>query len=189
MACEPTGPEFKEGVGAVRHFPAMAGLITSVPPFGLVLLFSAFLVASDVLGVILIWSALRVGWRSLRAFWWPTMEGKIIHMEIERQGSDDEPMYQLKVGYSYTVDGLSYKGDCVEFLGVSTSNLRSQEELQQRLTAGPGVRVYYDPAQPGESCLVPGLSSTWWVFFLMAVFWESMSALLSYKFLPEFARG
>lgn len=81
---------------------------------------------------------------------WPSTEGRVTHSIIARGGETSG----LHFRYDFTVEGRDYTGERVSF--GSVRGRRVVEEYPQ----GAEVTVYYDPANPGESVLEPGLPLT-----------------------------
>lgn len=67
--------------------------------------------------------------------------------------------YEANVSYVYAVDGTRYESDDI-FPGAYTSSGsgRRTAEVATRFDAGESVTVYYDPANPDRSFLVPRYS-------------------------------
>ena len=53
-----------------------------------------------------LWSARR----STLAATWPTTPAKITSLEVHEKSDSDGSTYEVKVRYSYTVDGVAYQG-------------------------------------------------------------------------------
>lgn len=88
---------------------------------------------------------------------WPSTEGEILSSEVAFDPMSGRERAQLR--YRYTVDGKSYTGSRVTFNGDTLFSAGSGEARAaevQRSPAGQAVRVYYDPADPARSVLVPG---------------------------------
>jgi Protein of unknown function (DUF3592) len=93
---------------------------------------------------------------------WPWVEGEMLEARARaRNETGDQrgtPTHEwfTEVRYSYTVDGVAYTGKRLRAFG------RQHFDEQQALAeiapfqAGQRVRVYYDPAKPSSSVLIPG---------------------------------
>ena len=93
---------------------------------------------------------------------WPTVQGVVTRARVERQetrqrGGGYTYHYDADVRYRYAVGGRTYDSDTFVF-GVSHSfpdSAAAQAEVD-RYPPGRPVRVFYDPRDPAEGCLVPG---------------------------------
>ncbi len=74
--------------------------------------------------------------------------------------------YCLHVSYQYTVDGNAYNGDRVSYSTENSCNSWSKN-ADDDYPEGKEITVYYDPDNPSESVLEPGLSG---VDFFMCCF-------------------
>jgi hypothetical protein len=92
---------------------------------------------------------------------WPTTEGVITASHIDRSHRTstekgwrgDRYEYEVRVQYSYSVDGVGYTGNR---LRIRPDEYRSEERAQRELAeypVGQRVRVYYDPKAPERSLL------------------------------------
>lgn len=64
--------------------------------------------------------------------------------------------YGVKIVYHYTVNGQRYSGDKLRF-GQSSSSHKWAQGMVQRFAAGTHPPVYYNPADPAEAVLIPGI--------------------------------
>ena len=98
---------------------------------------------------------------------WPMVKGEVIRTDIvrERARNGGGSTYQAKVEYQYAIEGVTHYGSRVSFAGnVNTSNRGAAMKITDQYRKGTEVAVYYDPADPEESVLEPGLSA---MIFLM----------------------
>ena len=94
-------------------------------------------------------------------------EGKVVQTDVIRKSAEDHAgwTYRAKVEYQYTVEGTTYEGDRVSFAGrVSTNNEADALEVIATYREGSKVAVYYDPADPEEAVLEPGLTGMVFLF-------------------------
>lgn len=93
---------------------------------------------------------------------WPYVEGEMLQSRaFARNETGDQrgtPTHEwlTEVRYRYTVNGVDYVGKRLRAFGL---NHFTQESAMQELApfqAGQRVRVYYDPAKPASSVLIPG---------------------------------
>lgn len=94
---------------------------------------------------------------------WPSVRGTLHNVSIEKFGSTapvmSEQDHQLAAHYRYEVAGITYEGDRVSsWVIVASTNLRVllQRQLNRIQVYPPdGVDVYYNPARPAKSYLLP----------------------------------
>jgi hypothetical protein len=107
--------------------------------------------------------ALYKGYKSRN---WPEAEGLIVASEVEeewRSGKEGGHMiYKPTVCYRYVIQGRTFTGTCISpshhDAGMS---LRSwAANTCERYSAGSHHRVYYDPDNPADSVLEPGVIVT-----------------------------
>lgn len=98
---------------------------------------------------------------------WPSVYGELESSELRKvvyQGvvsdgvSDQASALVTDFRYRYTVDGESFVGSRVSFSDGVNKTTRSLKKLQQRYQAQDNVSVYYNPRNPGDSVLVPGVT-------------------------------
>jgi hypothetical protein len=90
---------------------------------------------------------------------WPTAEGVISSSEVshstDAEGGDS---YSPEVDYQYTVDGLPFSDSTIKFGENSYDRRRTAEEIAATYPVGRPVTVYYDPEEPDNAVLEPGVS-------------------------------
>lgn len=126
-----------------------------------------------------LWSARR----STQAASWPIVPAKITSLEVRDNSDGEDTTYEVKVQYTYTVDGVGYEGSRLAFGYARTSGREAHEEIHRRLREAKAVAVRYDPSDPSVSCLSYGLhrsiqillafGATWLLFVMgfTVLFW------------------
>ncbi|MCY1018207.1 DUF3592 domain-containing protein [Pyxidicoccus sp. MSG2] len=145
------------------------------------LLLSVLSTIAVILGVVglgvLVWGFLRMR-QTARTKNWPTTQGTIRSSTVtsreapslkqEESYDDDAPkpkpqvLYRPRVEYTYTVDGQSYTGTA---LGRDVVEVSSQQHAQThaaRYVPRAPVTVFYDPNDPGQALLEPGVQAASW---------------------------
>ncbi|WP_224248583.1 DUF3592 domain-containing protein [Hyalangium gracile] len=116
-------------------------------------------------GLALLVAGLRDAWRSARTRRWPTAPGTVVSAEElqhsrqmpEEAGGGSRIHYEARIHYEYSV-GRVHIGSTVVRLGpTETSNEAGVQSTLARYLPGQQVRVYYNPGDPTESVLEPGL--------------------------------
>lgn len=83
---------------------------------------------------------------------WPTTIGTILRSDVIY----DSEGYSPVVEYSYTVNGVAYRGDRVRTLLVQHSSKGPASAVARKFFAGATVVVYFDPNKPNSAVLEPG---------------------------------
>lgn len=116
-------------------------------------------------GVGLLFAGLRDAWRAARTKRWPTASGTVVSSEeLQHQrnlpaqsGGGTRIHYEARVHYEYSV-GRVHIGSTVIRLGpTESSNEAGVQSTLARYLPGQQVRVAYNPEDPTESVLEPGL--------------------------------
>jgi hypothetical protein len=99
-------------------------------------------------------------WRQLRAKGFSIVRGTITDSRVtEDTDSEGGRTYGVEVQYVYTVEEQPYTGDRLRY-GETSSNDRYAHTTVADLPIDKAVDVYYDPADPAESLLRPGLEGS-----------------------------
>lgn len=128
---------------------------------------SFYLVGFGVLGYG-VWAARR----STQVANWPTTQGNLANVALkENSDSDSGTNYEVKVEYTYTVDGQEYHGSRLAFGYGSSSNHQAQTEIYEKLKAAKSVDVRYDPVNPASSALSYGMHVSIRFVLAFAITW------------------
>lgn len=96
-------------------------------------------------------------YRQLRALTFPTTEGVVTRCEVTSKDDTDGPTYKLDLAYEYEVNGRRHTGTRYSYTEIST-NTQAWHRVAARMPLGARVPVAYDPADPAESLVRPGLT-------------------------------
>ncbi len=116
-------------------------------------------------GVGLLVAGLRDAWRAARTRSWPRAPGTVVSTEElqhqrqmpESAGGGTRIHYEARVHYEYNV-GRVHIGSTVVRLGpTETSNEQQVQATLARYLPGQTVQVAYNPRDPTDSVLEPGL--------------------------------
>ena len=101
--------------------------------------------------------------RKARASWdWERVPGQILTSGIEKvfDRMEDQKVSKVKILYSYSVNGRTYKSRQFR-LQRSDTNMRSfleAKRFNEKFASGNTVDVYVNPLDPADSVLEPGMS-------------------------------
>ncbi len=88
---------------------------------------------------------------------WPFVEGKIVSSAVYKSYSNKKYMYEAKISFTYYLNNTPHTGNKVSFNDYKASYSSRAEDVVSRYPQGSVVRVYYNPQNPNESVLEPGL--------------------------------
>ncbi len=122
--------------------------------------------------------------RQLRATTFPRTDGVITRSEIKTADDADGPSHRLNIAYNYTVGGQRYTGTRYSYseMGVNTT---AWHKIRDGLPVGSRVPVAYNPNDPAESMLRPGLTG----FHLMLVWFLTPFNLIMIGGWAYYVRG
>lgn len=107
----------------------------------------------------LAWRAWEIRQASPR---WPSVEGEVLQARAFARNENTEhrgtPTHEwlTEVRYRYTVNDVSYVGNRIRAFGLNHFDEASALQEIAPFQAGQRVKVYYDPAKPSSSVLIPG---------------------------------
>jgi hypothetical protein len=108
---------------------------------------------------------------------WPTARGEVLVSEVQSRMESTESsrgtgsrrkrttsttrVYWAELKYSYSVDGASFEGERVDYGMESRSSKRTRaDEIVALYPVGEEALVYYDPTDPSEAVLEPGVAGS-----------------------------
>ncbi len=116
---------------------------------------------------VLFWSALTLtfdvygGWgavRQLLATGYPHVPGRMLKCELKVHHGKGVS-YSVEMEYSYEVAGIAYHGTTYRH-GFGRSSRKFAEPLVQAFFPGQPVEVYFNPSDPSDAALQPGIGGT-----------------------------
>ena len=93
---------------------------------------------------------------------WPTVQGTIVSSAVDSRRSSTSQgrprtTFHADVRYKYAVGGAELVGDRVTVGDDTSTSSSDAREIVARYPAGSKVTVSYDPANPAQSVLEPGV--------------------------------
>jgi hypothetical protein len=118
---------------------------------------------------------------------WPSTTGRIVNLNLSSPWWDEESIgYHLRAEYTYTVESETYRSYRVSF-GHRT--YFSKKHASDQFPLGKEVEVYYNPENPANAVLEPGMKNLFmdWalIFLILAVTLVAMLVLVGYMIDPE----
>lgn len=88
---------------------------------------------------------------------WPTTDGVVRTAGVARSGRE------VPFAYDYVVGKIRYRGHRItpgqdRAIGIFNPDAADPQDVARRYPPGTAVTVYYDPADPDDSVLEPGVS-------------------------------
>lgn len=146
-----------ENISALTVEKKLFGLATGNRFMGLIFI----LVGLGICGFGL--SILNKGHSSLS---WPISEGTIVHSDIDKKWSSAKHesgrkiwrhKYSSDIHYTYKVKGNSYRANNIRLLKFWTSSKQEVENEVKKYPKWKKVKVYYNPNDPKDAMLEPGI--------------------------------
>lgn len=98
---------------------------------------------------------------------WPSVQGEVIESRVETRSSRKGRTYAPQVTYTYAVEGTHYSGTRQQ---ARNPIMNSPAEAQGYLQAYPvsaKLKVFYQPANPQNAVLKPGLVTSDYLIMLL----------------------
>ena len=127
-----------------------------------------------ITGAVILFFGVRQMQRANASQTWPSVPGVVTVAELGKQISNngnDSTSYRADISYDYVVDDTSYINSAIQFGQVSSSDPSVARAVLKRYEVGKRVDVYYNPANPAQAVLEPGMrGSTWFLPIFGAIF-------------------
>jgi hypothetical protein len=99
---------------------------------------------------------------------WPSTTGRIVNLNLSTPWWEEESVgYHLRAEYTYTVESEAYRSYRVSF---GHRSYFSKKNASDQFPLGKEVEVYYDPENPANAVLEPGMKnlfSDWALIFVI----------------------
>ncbi len=110
---------------------------------------------------------------------WPTVDGRVTRSEVtESTDADGGDSYSPEVTYEYQVNNRSYENSTIKFGENSYSSRRRAEEIAATYPVGQRVNVSYDPNEPGQSVLEPGVTGGSYIVLGIGALFVAVSLII-----------
>jgi len=129
-----------------------------------------FLLFLSMLGAWLIYSAIGTI-KALQTMGWPHTNGIVISTEVKRIPSSKGPSkFSPVITYTFKVDSVEYSSDRYSSTGARGSSQWANEVIDE-YWVNSAIKVFYNPRDPKESVIDPGLQSdNYWMTILSSFF-------------------
>lgn len=113
--------------------------------------------------------------RQAYALRFPATEGIILSSEVTRHEDSDGTTHGVAIRYAYSVGGREYEGDRYRYDTSTSSDSGWAHRAVNARPPGTKVKVYYNPANPENAVLSPGIQgSDLFLFTFMTPFNAAM---------------
>lgn len=141
-------------------------------------------------GLFVVWGAWFLGWRegwenyqlAQESVNWVevTVIATKTDVELVSTGSGDnrDNSYLPKVSYSFLVDGQVYRNDEIRLGGMAQNSRAEAEAVLAGYPLGQEMSAFYNPANPAQSVLEPGVHSNLRVSLLFSALFMLLGALI-----------
>ena len=109
---------------------------------------------------------------------WPTSNGIIVSSEMGQHRDDDGTTYSADIVYEYIVAEETISGGQIKFGTVNTSKPGDARRWLNQYPKGQEVTVYFDPEDPYESVLMPGVHKSTWFLPGFGIVFSSIGAIV-----------
>ena len=113
-----------------------------------------------LIGLVTLYMGVKDLGKAAESAQWPSVEGTILHSSLDVHHGDDSTTYSAEVMYTYEVEGTVYSSNRLKFGYARTGNPSDAQKIVNSYPIDSQVIVYFDPAQPEESVLVPGRTAS-----------------------------
>jgi hypothetical protein len=119
-----------------------------------------------VFGIFIMIAGIRNRKKAEESTSWPSVQGTIIKAWVETQEHEDDDGSKTithfpRWEYEFAVSGNTYTGGNISFGGTGGSSRESEAwEALEQYSLNSQVQVFYNPSNPEEAVLVPGIQGT-----------------------------
>lgn len=107
---------------------------------------------------------------------WLKVRGKIRDITFRSESDGDGGFVHIpEVHYFYVADGRVREGKLVWVHSYKGNSLEDAQELVEHYRSGQSVIVYFNPRNPGQSYLEPGIPEIIWQYLIIALIFLSVA--------------
>lgn len=127
-----------------------------------------------VIGLILLLFSIYYYLKAKKSVNWPTTEGTILTSNVLKETSNTSDnnrstLYKAEICYSYNVMAQKYLSDKISFMPTySTTSSKLAYVETTKYPVNTKVFIYYNPANPKEAVIEPGVKNSHIIFLLFS---------------------
>jgi hypothetical protein len=136
------------------------------------------------LSVFAVWITLSLGsslFLCLESLTWPTAPVRVISSGLNTGESNAGRWWEPAVAYSYQLNGHIYRSDNVRFMMPAIYQEDGARQIQAEYPEGSRAMAAYNPRNPSQSVLEPGIPATMWWRALIPLFFWGLLAYFYYE--------
>jgi hypothetical protein len=130
------------------------------------------------------WVTISLGssfYRCIASSQWPTTAVRVTASTVNTGASNMGQWWQPDVTYEYQVDGSDYRSQGIRFIMPPFYSPDGAREIQADYPQGAQVRAFYNPRNPAQSVLEPGVPPGMWIRLILPVFFWSLIGYILYE--------
>ena len=133
------------------------------------------------LSVFAVWITISLGssfFLCLESLTWPTVPVQVISSGLDTGESNAGRWWEPDVAFSYQVAGHAYRSSNFRFMMPPIYQEERAQQLQSEYPEGALAKAAYNPRNPSQSVLEPGLpAGMWWRGLIPLFFWGLLGYL------------
>lgn len=134
------------------------------------------------LSVFAVWITISLGsslFLCLESLTWPTVPVQVISSSLNTGESNAGRWWEPEISYAYKLEGHYYSSSNFRFMMPPIYQEAGARQIQAEYPAGTLARAAYNPRNPSQSVLAPGIPpAMWWRALIPLFFW----GLLGYMY-------
>jgi hypothetical protein len=123
-------------------------------------------------------------WRLSSQFqstFYPKVPGRIVRSQVDSEAGNRRRLssHKVNLGFQYEVGGKSYESSSYRFLETLSHQEDAVRKTVEEHPPGRAVDVYYNPSNPAQAVLAPGLNASDFVFLHLLIPFNGVVAFLA----------
>ncbi len=136
------------------------------------------------LGVVAVWLTVGIGsgfYRCFASLHWPKALAHVTSSQVNTGPSNVGTWWAPAVEYQYVIGGAAYRSSTIRYLMPHFYQESPAADVVAPYPAGTDVQLSYDPKNPAESVLEPGVPRGMWKQALIPAFFWALVAFLHFE--------
>jgi Protein of unknown function (DUF3592) len=117
----------------------------------------------------------------LESLTWPTVPVQVVSSSLNTGESNAGRWWEPAVAYSYRLNGHTYSASNLRFMMPPIYQEDGARQIQAEYPEGTRATAAYNPRNPSQSVLEPGIPPTMWWRTLIPLFFWGLLAYLYYE--------
>ncbi|HKS76080.1 MAG TPA: DUF3592 domain-containing protein [Terriglobales bacterium] len=136
------------------------------------------------LGLLSLWLVLHLSsnfYFSIASKHWPLATARILSSGVYASGAGAGATFTPQVKYQFEADGKSYQSNNIRYLLKTFYNADTASEVESPYPVGRVVEVAFNPQDPSESVLEPGVPKGMWTQALIPLFFFGLCGYIFFE--------